>query len=99
MKKQNCWEYKKCGREQEGAKVAELGVCTAAIETKANGINNGFNAGRACWAVAGTLCGGKIQGEYAAKMQNCLACEFYTVVQDEEDDDYMLTKEILKKLA
>ncbi|OFX27728.1 MAG: hypothetical protein A2033_03015 [Bacteroidetes bacterium GWA2_31_9] len=99
MEKQNCWEYKNCGREQGGAKVAELGVCPASTETKANGINNGINAGRACWAVAGTLCGGTVQGEYASKMQNCLACDFYTVVQDEEDDDYMLTKEILKKLS
>ncbi|OFX60381.1 MAG: hypothetical protein A2046_10515 [Bacteroidetes bacterium GWA2_30_7] len=99
MKKQNCWEFKKCGREETGAKAAELGVCPAAIEKKVDGINSGKNAGRACWAVAGTLCGGKIQGEYATKMQNCLACEFYTVVQDEEEDEYVLTKEIIKKLS
>ena len=98
MEKQNCWEFKNCGREPNGAKAIELGICPATTETKVNGINNGVNAGRACWAVAGTLCGGKIQGEYATKMQNCLACEFYTVVQDEEED-YVLTKEIIKKLA
>ena len=99
MEKQNCWDYKNCGREPNGAKAIELGICPATTETKVNGINNGVNAGRACWAVAGTLCGGKIQGEYASKMQNCLACDFYTVVQDEEDDDYVITKDIMKKLS
>jgi len=99
MEKQNCWEFKNCGREPNGAKAIELGICPATTETKVNGINNGVNAGRACWAVAGTLCGGKIQGEYASKMQNCLACDFYTVVQDEEDDDYVITKDIMKKLS
>ena len=31
-KKQNCWEYMKCGREPEGEKVAELGICRAAAD-------------------------------------------------------------------
>jgi hypothetical protein len=98
MEKLNCWDHKKCGREPGGVKVAELGVCTAAANTDVDGINHGKNGGRACWALAGTLCGGQIQGAFAAKMQNCLACEFYKIVQDEEDDDYVFTKDILKKL-
>ena len=52
MSKQNCWEFKKCGREPGGVKTAELGVCPAATTEKANGLNSGRNGGRACWAIA-----------------------------------------------
>jgi hypothetical protein len=63
----NCWEFKKCGREPGGAKAAELGVCPAPAA----------GAGQACWLIAGTLCGGKVQGEFAQKIGNCMHCEFY----------------------
>ena len=33
--------------------------------------------GRVCYLVAGTLCGGKTQGEYALKISNCRECDFY----------------------
>lgn len=62
----NCWEYKKCGREKGGAKEKELGVCVAYP-----------HFGKACARVAGTLCGGKVQGSFASKLVNCMACEFY----------------------
>lgn len=39
------------------------------------------SAGRACWLVAGTLCGGKIQGGHAEKIGNCKICDFYTNVK------------------
>ena len=65
---QNCWQFKKCGREQDGLKTAELGVCSAAIDERHDGKNAGKNAGRYCWKVAGTLCGGKVQGTYAQKL-------------------------------
>jgi hypothetical protein len=84
MAKQNCWEFKKCGRQPGGPKAAELGVCPAAVETKANGINGGVKGGRACWALTGTLCGGKVQGTFAAKFGSCMSCEFYKTVQAEE---------------
>jgi hypothetical protein len=80
----NCWDVKKCGRQPGGAKVAELGVCPAAVEQRLNGANSGKNGGRACWAIAGTLCGGKVQGSFAAKLANCTACEFFQTVQREE---------------
>ena len=80
----NCWQFKKCGREPGGTKVAELGLCPASTEAKVNGVNHGRNAGRACWAVTGTLCGGKVQGTFAAKMANCMTCDFYTLVGREE---------------
>lgn len=82
--KQNCWEFKKCGREPGGAKATELGVCPAAGDTSAQGINSGKNGGRICWAITGTLCGGKVQGTFANKQASCLGCEFYTAVRKEE---------------
>ena len=63
----NCWEMKKCGREAGGDKIAELGVCPACT----------INAGQACWMVAGTFCGGELQGTFAEKQQNCMQCEVY----------------------
>ena len=73
----NCWEFKKCGRQRGGIQAAELGICPASAESRTNGINGGTNGGRACWALAGTLCGGKVQGTFAAKLVNCMKCDFY----------------------
>lgn len=84
MKKINCWESKKCGREPNGLKVHELGVCPAATDVAANGLNGGEKAGRICWAVAGTFCGGKVQGTFAQKEILCMSCDFYKRVKEEE---------------
>lgn len=89
MTKSNCWEIKKCGREPGGAKSEELGVCIATTETSIDGINNGSNSGRICWAIAGTLCGGDVQGEFASKMDNCIKCEFYDLVEKEEEANFV----------
>ncbi len=62
----NCWEFKKCGRERGGAKARELGVCVAFPDQ-----------GRQCAKVAGTLCGGKVQGSFAMKVANCMKCDYY----------------------
>jgi len=62
----NCWEFKKCGREAGGAKEKELGRCPAYP-----------NDGKVCARVTGTLCGGKVQGTFASKVVNCMACDFY----------------------
>lgn len=80
----NCWEVKNCGRERGGAKVAELGVCPAAIETSTDGLNGGKNGGRICWAVTGTFCGGKVQGSFAEKQLSCMTCDFFKQVKEEE---------------
>ncbi len=85
MTKTNCWEFKKCGREPGGAKANDLGVCAAAIETSTEGVNGGKHGGRICWAVTGTLCGGKVQGTFARKIANCLLdCAFFKAVMQEE---------------
>jgi hypothetical protein len=62
----NCWEFTECGREAGGAKVREFGVCPAYP-----------NDGTHCALVAGTLCGGEVQGSFALKLSSCMKCEFY----------------------
>ena len=91
-KKNNCWEFKKCGRELRGKKVDDLGICIAAVDLSFDGINSGICGGRICWAVAGTLCGGKTQGTFAEKRDSCLSCEFYKEVQEEEGAANLKTK-------
>ncbi len=98
MAKQNCWEFKKCGRQPGGAKARELGVCIAATETKLHTVHGGRNGGRACWIISGTLCGGEVQGSYALKNHNCLQCDFYKVVKQEEASNMTLAGTLLKKL-
>lgn len=82
--KQNCWEFKNCGRQTGGSKTSELGVCPAATDASNNGKNGGKNSGRYCWKVAGTFCGGKVQGSFASKEKNCMACDFFKNVRAEE---------------
>jgi len=84
MAKLNCWEAKKCGRQPGGAKEKELGVCKAAVNFSNEGKNGGKAAGRYCWKVAGTLCGGRVQGTFADKMANCVQCDFFKQVKTEE---------------
>ena len=88
--KMNCWEVKKCGRQPGGAKTDELGIYPEATEAQCNGLNQGRNAGRICWAIAGTLCGGKVQGSYAHKLSNCMTCDFYKSVSQEERPNLLL---------
>ena len=82
--RQNCWEFKKCGREPGGEKVSDLGVCPAGIDDSSEGLNGGGKGGRICWAVAGTFCGGKVQGSFAQKRMSCLSCDFFKLVKEEE---------------
>jgi hypothetical protein len=85
MEKLNCWEFKKCGRQPGGHKVAELGICPATVLADLDGTHGGKNGGRACWAIAGSLCGGKVQGTYAQKLHDCWRCEFMNKVKQEEE--------------
>ena len=80
----NCWDSKKCGRQPGGSRVSDLGACPASTAAKADGLNGGRNGGRICWALTGTLCGGKVQGTFAQKLANCMECEFYRLVQTEQ---------------
>jgi hypothetical protein len=89
----NCWEIKKCGREPSGTNADSLGVCPAATNEACEGLNHGKNAGRICWAVSGTLCGGVVQGIFALKIDTCLRCEVFRMVSDEEGHDFILRPE------
>ena len=82
--KVNCWEFKKCGRQPGGHKEKELGTCPVTVQGDLDGAHEGKNGGRACWVIAGSLCGGKIQGTYAQKLSNCWRCEFMNLVKKEE---------------
>jgi len=39
------------------------------------------DSGRACWSVAGTLCGGAVQGLNAKTIGSCERCDFYHQVK------------------
>jgi len=82
--KANCWDYKKCGREPGGPKESELGACPVVTYTALNGVHSGKNAGRACWVVTGSLCGGKVQGHEEQKRKACWECDFFKFVEKEE---------------
>jgi len=88
----------KCGREPGGIKVDELGVCPAAVDESYDGINRGVNAGRICWAVAGTFCGGKVQGKFADKRKSCIRCNFFKLVRSQEEKDNS-SKKFLKYIS
>lgn len=96
--KQNCWEFKNCGREPGCANVAELGICPASTNTKVDGANSGKNGGRACWPITGTFCGGTVQGSFAVKLANCMSCDFYKLVGSEEGVNHESSKDILARL-
>jgi len=95
----NCWEFTKCGREPGGINTQALGFCPVAMESRLDRINSGKNGGRACWAVTGSLCGGKVQGTLASKLGDCQLCEFYKLVKDDEGKEWSNTKAILKRIS
>ena len=84
MKKLNCWEFMKCGREPGGSNVTESGACPAATQTHVSGINGGINGGRLCWAIAGTFCDCEVPGSFAKEVNTCIHCDFYQKVREEE---------------
>lgn len=59
-----CWEHMQCNQD-----VNHDENCPAYP-----------HFGRICWAVAGTLCAGKIQGTYAQKIHDCHNCGYYRSV-------------------
>ena len=82
----NCWEYMKCGREPNGNKSKELGVCPASTNETHQGVNKGKNAGRFCWKIAGTMCFESVMGISAKEIVSCFFCPFFKKVKQEEGD-------------
>jgi hypothetical protein len=99
MIKLNCWEFKRCGRFRGGEREQEFGVCPVTTEKRLDTVHNGDNAGRACWVVANSMCGGNIQGNFAQKFGNCTVCDFYRKVKEEEFPNFQLTPALLKKMT
>ena len=92
MNKLNCWEFMKCGREPDGARISEKGICRATTDTSANSLNGGKNGGRICWAVAGTIFG-ENREICASDRFSCLSCEFFNLVEIEESiDNFVILK-------
>lgn len=86
----------KCGREPGGVRSDELGVCPASTGNKFDGINGGNAAGRFCWAVAGTLCRGEVQGTFAKKSRDCMQCPFLIEVIKEEGDALVMAEKDIR---
>ena len=99
MHKLNCWEVQGCGRQPRGVNVADLGICPASVEEWADGMNGGRNGGRTCWALAGTLCRGEVQGTFAIGLANCMRCPFYLQVAREEGQELLTSRTILSVIA
>ncbi len=88
----------KCGRGPKGKKVGILGVCPAARERRLDRVHGGINSGRVCWVVAGTFCGGTVQGTFAKKQVACKRCDFYKKVQHEEGKEIESATSLLNRL-
>lgn len=96
MAKLNCWEFMKCGRESCDGFFSDENTCPTSAELCTDGINDGINGGRACWALAGTFCGGEVQCIMAAEIKSCLECEFYQIVKEEEGWKFYTGSELTK---
>ncbi|MDH5298739.1 MAG: hypothetical protein OEV91_06945 [Desulfobulbaceae bacterium] len=92
LERKNCWEVKQCGHnpDRPGATVGRE-LCPAATPGRYDGINKGKFAGRFCWAVERTLCAGQVQDQFAQKFIDCLHCDFFKLVDNEEGRFLVLT--------
>jgi len=88
----------KCGRGPKGKKIGKMGVCPAAGERRLDTVHGGINSGRACWVVAGTFCGGTVQGTFARKQVACKRCDFYKKVHHEQGKETESTTSLLNQL-
>lgn len=87
---ENCWEMTNCQRQPGGRLVKRMGECPAATRFDADGVNRGRAGGRICWAIAGTLCRGRIQGDSRQKRAVCILCPVYQRVAREEGNDWVV---------
>jgi hypothetical protein len=83
---QNCWEFNKCGKNPSSKGG---GDCPTEEFVEFDGINRGKNGGRYCWRIPGTLCdrhSGRNIPNWADKMKDCIHCEFFKKVREEEEN-------------
>lgn len=68
--------------------VHEMGVCLAATDTDADGLNGGKNGGRICWAIAGSYSNfnalDNMECIDAEEKFSCITCAFFALVEKEE---------------
>ena len=74
----------KCGRALNGKKVKELGVCPVATHPYADGINEGINGGRICWAIVGSYSLYNLKCPGPGQSHLCFECDFHRKVLEEE---------------
>jgi hypothetical protein len=98
MKKLNCWEFKKCNNKANYDIFAEPGTCPTSSEFCTDNVNGGENGGRACWAIAGTFCAGKVTCIDANKLSSCFECDFYKMVQTEEGGNFITGFELTERI-
>ncbi len=70
MKKENCWEFFKCGGSSTRSTLKDSGICPVKTFTDSDGFGGGKNGGRGCLYITGTLCWSEIQGAYKEKKKN-----------------------------
>lgn len=70
----------KCNRGPEQGDAA----CPAASDIIFDGMNDGRNAGRSCWLIAGTDCKGETKGTFAKTYENCRSCGFFKQVRSQK---------------
>jgi len=97
-KKINCWDFKKCGREPKSARENELDICPVCLCSELDGIHGGNRGGRACWAVGGTQCGGKIRRMFVPPSLACTLCDFRRAVLNGERSDLIISDRFLAML-
>lgn len=84
--KDNCWEHMKCGEKE---------TCPAYKEARLNNVHGGFNSGRACWLIAGSMSGEDPHCRFAEDAGTCRNCEFYRHVKAEEGPGFQFSVTLL----
>ena len=85
----NCWEHKACGREPGGIHTRRKGICPSATHLVSHGVNDGKNAGRYCWSVAGTFAE-EVHCECAEHEPTCMTCVHFKKVKIEEGAAFII---------
>lgn len=83
IRKLNCWEFNQCQHDPTRPNARE---CPARTTIGGDGVNEGKNGGRCCWMIAGT-CRNE-DSTVSEKLTQCLSCEFYKLVEFEEDENF-----------
>ena len=90
--KRNCWQIRACGLgPRTAAEPRSRRVCPAALPGVFEGVNQGQNRGRFCWAIEGTLCDEQVQHRAGERLKLCLQCEVMQEVCGDEGRDFRLS--------